>query len=98
MLNALKAYRKALKLPSLPSPNEKTPLVTSHLTHKAFTSTRYIRELVQACFDFSCERLETDNQKEDAEQLASATVHWLRHTGISEDVKVRPIKTILLTN
>lgn len=90
MLNALKAYRKALKLPALPSPNEKTPLVTSHLTHKALTSTRYIRELVQECFDFACERLEADNQKEDAEQLASATVHWLRHTGISEDVKVRP--------
>lgn len=22
--------------------------------------------------------------------LRSATVHWLRHTGISEDVKIRP--------
>ena len=22
--------------------------------------------------------------------LLSATVHWLRHTGISEDVKIRP--------
>ncbi len=24
------------------------------------------------------------------DQLASATVHWLRHTGISDDVKIRP--------
>ncbi len=27
---------------------------------------------------------------DDAERLANATVHWLRHTGISEDVKHRP--------
>jgi hypothetical protein len=27
---------------------------------------------------------------EEAERLSAATVHWLRHTGISEDVKHRP--------
>jgi hypothetical protein len=27
---------------------------------------------------------------EDADALMAATVHWLRHTGISEDVKHRP--------
>ena len=27
---------------------------------------------------------------EEAEMLRSATVHWLRHTGISDDVKHRP--------
>ena len=27
---------------------------------------------------------------EEADQLTAATVHWLRHTGISEDVKHRP--------
>ena len=27
---------------------------------------------------------------EDADVLMAATVHWLRHTGISEDVKIRP--------
>ena len=27
---------------------------------------------------------------EDADRLEGATVHWLRHTGISEDVKIRP--------
>jgi hypothetical protein len=26
----------------------------------------------------------------EAEQMSAATVHWLRHTGISEDVKFRP--------
>ena len=27
---------------------------------------------------------------DDAMELKAATVHWLRHTGISEDVKSRP--------
>jgi hypothetical protein len=31
-----------------------------------------------------------DGFVDDAERLADATVHWLRHTGISEDVKHRP--------
>ena len=90
MLNALKKYRKSLELPLLPSPNEKTPLITSRFSNQALTSTRYVRELVQQCFDRTCERLIEDNQQEEAEQLAVATVHWLRHTGISDDVKIRP--------
>ena len=28
--------------------------------------------------------------EEDAKELKVATVNWLRHTGISEDVKTRP--------
>ncbi len=34
--------------------------------------------------------LNQDNFKEEAESLIEATVHWLRHTGISDDVKHRP--------
>jgi hypothetical protein len=90
MLNALKEYRKSLKLPPLPSPNEKTPLIAKRNDGNPIKSTRYIRELVQVCFDRACERLIEDRQNEEAEQLASATVHWLRHTGISDDVKLRP--------
>ena len=90
MLKALKEFRKALQLPPLPSPNEKTPLFARHNDGKPIKSTRYIRELVQACFDRACQRLIADNQHEEAEQLATATVHWLRHTGISDDVKIRP--------
>ncbi|MDP1574973.1 MAG: tyrosine-type recombinase/integrase [Coxiellaceae bacterium] len=90
MLNALKEYRKSLKLPPLPSPNEKTPLFTAQKTNQPLKNTRYIRELVQVCFDRACDRLIADNQQEEADQLANATVHWLRHTGISDDVKTRP--------
>jgi site-specific recombinase XerD len=90
MLNALKEYRKSLKLSPLPSPNEKTPLFTAQQTNQPLKNTRYIRTLVQVCFDRACDRLIADNQKEEADQLANATVHWLRHTGISDDVKIRP--------
>jgi site-specific recombinase XerD len=90
MLSALKNYRKALQLPPLPSPNEKIPLLAKHNDGMPLKSTRYIRELVQACFDRASERLINDNQHEEAEQLMAATVHWLRHTGISDDVKIRP--------
>ncbi|OUS09035.1 hypothetical protein A9Q81_00360 [Gammaproteobacteria bacterium 42_54_T18] len=31
-----------------------------------------------------------DGLEEDATELRSATVHWLRHTGISDDVQLRP--------
>lgn len=90
MLNALKEYRKSLKLTPLPSPNEKTPLFVAQKTNQPLRNTRYIRKLVQECFDHACERLIADNQQEEADQLANATVHWLRHTGISDDVKIRP--------
>ena len=90
MLNAFKAYRKSLGLSVLPTPGEQTPLFATFKDGRPLSSTRYIRLLVQQCFDYACERLQMDNQKEEAEQLAQATVHWLRHTGISEDVKVRP--------
>lgn len=34
--------------------------------------------------------MQEDGFKEDADTLLEATVHWLRHTGISDDVKIRP--------
>lgn len=90
MLNVFKRYRKFLGYSPLPSPDDKTPLLARHNDGKSIMSTRYIRELVQACFDAATERLISDNQQEEAEQLMTATVHWLRHTGISDDVKHRP--------
>ena len=54
------------------------------------TSTRQIRSIVQLCFDTAYSRMKKDGLEEDAIELQTATVHWLRHTGISEDVKFRP--------
>lgn len=90
MLDALKRYRKHLGLPALPSAADKTPLLLKTKGKESIRSTTYIREIVQSCFDEAIKKLEEDKHFEEAESLNEATVHWLRHTGISEDVKRRP--------
>jgi len=90
MLAALKRYRASLGYTALPSPGENNPLVPKNTGAGAIQGTRHIRKIVQACFDAAIARLQQDNFAEEADILMSATVHWLRHTGISEDVKVRP--------
>lgn len=54
------------------------------------SDTAPIRRIIQRCFDLAGEQLRMKGQREEADNLAAATVHWLRHTGISEDVKIRP--------
>ena len=90
MLKTLKRWRKHLGLTALPSIGETTPLLPKQLGQGPLCSDRPIRQLVQLCFDNTVARLQADGFNDDAEQLMSATVHWLRHTGISDDVKIRP--------
>src|SRR5258707_15761461 len=54
------------------------------------SDTSHIRKIVQACFDEAINHLEQKKLENDAQELSQATVHWLRHTGISDDVKIRP--------
>jgi site-specific recombinase XerD len=90
MLAALKRYRLSLELTALPSPSDNYPLIPKILGTGPISDTRQIRNIVQSCFDNAIDRLKQDNFDEESEMLHSATVHWLRHTGISEDVKIRP--------
>ncbi len=90
MLEALKRWRKYLGLSPLPSPADDSPLLPKLNSQGPITSTTYIRTLVQNCFDQAIHHLEQDKHHEEAENLIEATVHWLRHTGISDDVKLRP--------
>ena len=90
MLAALKRYRLSRGLSGLPMPGESSPLVHKTRGKGGIASTRQIRGIVQKCFDAAAEKMRTDGFSEDAERLSAATVHWLRHTGISEDVKHRP--------
>lgn len=90
MLKALKRWSKYLGLSSTPSPAENFPLLPKVKGNGAITSTNYIRNLVQFCFNETINRLNKDNFTEEAESLLEATVHWLRHTEISDDVKHRP--------
>lgn len=90
MLDTLKRYRLSLSLSPLPTPGDTTPLIAKTRGKGPITSTRQIRTIVQNCFNAAILRLKHDGFTEEALQLEAATVHWLRHTGISEDVKHRP--------
>lgn len=50
------------------------------------------RTNINHCSLFSnlCRANLEDGFEEESHSLQSATVHWLRHTGISDDVKIRP--------
>ena len=90
MLNALKRYRKYLGLSAYPFLEEQTPVVSKLKGKGSINSTRHIRRIVQDCFDAAYLRMQEHGLEDDAYDLRTATVHWLRHTGISEDVKLRP--------
>ncbi len=88
MLEFLKFWREHIGLTSLPTPADKFPLLPKTKGKGPITDTIYIRKIVRDCF--AIEKLKQDCLSEEAESLTEATVHWLRHTGISEDVKHRP--------
>jgi integrase len=90
MLKALRRWRKHLGLSALPSPGDNSPLIPKLRGRGATTNVTHIRSIVQACFDRTIQNMNHDGKTEDAEALMDATVHWLRHTGISDDVKIRP--------
>ncbi len=89
MLDALKRYRRELDLPPLPTRGEQTPLVHKK-RGRGGLGTRQIRNLIQYCFDLAIRKLEQAGKADEAADLATATVHWLRHTAISADVEHRP--------
>ncbi len=90
MLKALKRWRGFLNLSPLPSPADHCALLPKSKGTGAIKSTNHIRSIVQYCFDQAIAQLQQDGLSEEAETLNEATVHWLRHTGISDDVKIRP--------
>ena len=90
MLASLMRWRRFLGLTALPSAADHTPLIPKIRGTGALSDTVPIRRLVQECFDLAGHNLRANNQLEEADYLAAATVHWLRHTAISEDVKIRP--------
>ena len=90
MLSALKRWRKYRGLSVLPAPSDDTPLIPLHRGVGAVSNSTNIRHMLQECFDLTVANLLEKGKKEEAEAIMEATVHWLRHTGISDDVKTRP--------
>lgn len=89
LLTALKKYRESLNLSPLPHRDEATPLFHKQ-KGKDGLGTRQIRNIVQSVFDLAIEKLAAAGKTDEAEDLATATVHWLRHTAISSEVEYRP--------
>jgi len=89
LLLALKRYRESLGMPSLPHREEQTPLLPKHKGRQGL-GTRQIRNIVQSVFDLAIDKLAAAGKKDEADDLATATVHWLRHTAISSEVEYRP--------
>lgn len=94
MIDALKRFRLFLGLIPLPAPGEATPLLPKLRGKGGIRSTAWVRAIIQKLFDLTHERMAADGLGSDALELKAATVHWLRHTGISEDVKFRPIEHV----
>lgn len=90
MLEALKRWRIHLGLSPLPALSDQSPLLPKTLGQGAITNASYLRKIIQSCFDQAIINLNADGHEEEANSLMEATVHWLRHTGISDDVKHRP--------
>lgn len=89
LLDLLRRYRSQLGLAPLPAREEPTPLLPK-LKGKQGLGSRQIRNIVQQVFDNAIHDLLRQGKKDAAEDLATATVHWLRHTAISSDVEFRP--------
>ena len=89
MLVALRRYRKHLALSPLPGINEAHPLIPSLRGQRAIKSKKEIRNIIQICFDSAVEQLRHKHLIEDADDLEHASVRWLRHTGISDDINLR---------
>lgn len=90
MLDSLSRWRLFLGLTPLPSPADNSPLLPKIRGNGPLSDTAPIRRIIQRCFDLAGEHLRLQGLSEEADNLSAATVHWLRHTGISEDVKIRP--------
>lgn len=90
MLASLSRWRLFLGLTALPSPADNSPLIPRMRGTGPMSDTAPLRRLIQLCFDMAASLLRQTNQTEEADNLGAATVHWLRHTGISEDVRIRP--------
>lgn len=89
LLSALKNYRQSLNLSPLPHREEPTPLFPKQKGRDGLGA-RQIRNVVQRVFDNAIFELKRTGKLDEAEDLATATVHWLRHTAISSEVEYRP--------
>lgn len=94
-IEAMIRYRRHLGAEDYPVPGDTTPLIAnSRNPSLPVKSARTIQNIVKESFQLAVAHLRESNQIEDATELDAATTHWLRHTGISIDVKTRPMEHV----
>lgn len=91
LLKSLRRYRESQGLSPLPAIGEKLPLFLKERGPGGLTSARHVRDLLQNVFDRAVIIFREQGKDDEADGLMACTVHWLRHTGISEEVTVMPL-------
>lgn len=90
----LTRYRQSRNLTALPLKDEKAPLLTK-LNGRPGLTDRQVRNIVQQVFDRAFERMNEEGRTEcEVDDLRSATLHWLRHTGATFDAPYREAKNL----
>lgn len=82
LLLYLKRYRRSRNMTPLPSATDTSPIIHK-LRGTGNPTSRHLRRMVQEVFDRAHDTLKRQGFNNEAEQLGSATSHWLRHTGAS---------------
>jgi site-specific recombinase XerD len=90
VLASLERYRSSHGLSDFPLPSESYPLVSSLININKSIGIRQVRREVDELFKATAIKIKSKYGETEANEFKEGTVHWLRHTGISEDVKVRP--------
>ncbi|MEL0637610.1 hypothetical protein V6259_12655 [Marinomonas sp. TI.3.20] len=106
VLAALIRYRRILDLPDLPTASDTTPLIMSlgngtwdnekdwFSKIVPITDTAIMWKLFKKIFSLAREAMIKEGRIEDAYELLCASCHWLRHTGISNDVQTRAVEFV----
>jgi len=93
MLEALVRYRKFMGLRPLPMRAEQS-LLLPKVKGRGGLGSRQIRTIVMKAFQEAVDKLRERGDNDSADELSLATVHWLRHTAISQDVQSRPAEHV----
>ena len=105
LLKALERYRNYLGLPSLPTPNENTPLFLRHKAagrgrdaglRNANLGIRQLRDEINYLINTAADLAQDDGFEQDAQEMRQMTPHSIRHTGITHDINLngRPLSHV----
>lgn len=90
VIESLKRWRKYLGLSALPAPNDKEYLIPSLRTKEPIRSANQISNIVNKLFELTAKKMCEDGLSDETGELLECSAHWMRHTGISRDIQIRP--------